>query len=308
MAKAAAVDTRTALVTYMEKKQGSVVSLVPGAIETDRLMAQHAMAIQMNPELSVCTPQSLIRAVVQAAHLGLPLGIFNMAWILPFKKKDKASGQYVTEAQLIVGYAGLIDILVRSGVVKKIQHGIVLQGDSFHVDQDGITHEPADPFADTGGDPRLWKGPGDFPVRGFYAIAHLANGEKLWSTMSVDEVEKIRNMGKAGKFGAWVDSWDQMGLKSNVRRLCKMVPGLSSQFQAAITQLDKNEFLEEREVVQASPASIVMQKLGPPQEEVEFDTVTGEVLDAEPAKAGPDPKGSKGGDVRDGEVDTSVPF
>ena len=75
-------------------------------------------AINKNPKLLECTPASLISALLQAAQLGLsPDGILGEAYLIPFY--DSRFQKNIV--QFIPGYRGLVQLAMRSGLIKTIQ-------------------------------------------------------------------------------------------------------------------------------------------------------------------------------------------
>jgi len=91
--------------------------------------------VQRNPKLMECTPSSLVNSYITMAQMGfMPSGISGEAYVLPYKKG------YVMEAQLQVGYQGLVTLYYGAGV-DKITSGIVREKDKTTLINGELTHE-----------------------------------------------------------------------------------------------------------------------------------------------------------------------
>lgn len=91
--------------------------------------------VQRNPKLMECTPASLVNSYITMAQMGfMPSGISGEAYVLPYRKG------YVMEAQLQVGYQGLVTLYYGAGV-DKITSGIVRAKDKTSLVNGELTHE-----------------------------------------------------------------------------------------------------------------------------------------------------------------------
>lgn len=210
---------------FMEKHRGQIQAALPKQLDADRLTRISMTEIRTNPKLLECDPRSLLGAVIQSAQLGLEPGIMGQAYLIPFKSKGKM------EVQFIPGYKGLLTLARRSGQVRKIETGVVRQGDTFEVEfgtDEKLRHVPA-------------RNRGN--VEYLYAIAKLNAGddggvEDQFEVMSVEEIEDIRKSSKAGQSGPWVDWWEQMARKTIAKRLIKWLP-TSVEAQEAVAMDEK---------------------------------------------------------------------
>ncbi len=161
--------------------------------------------LRTTPALMQCSTQSLLGALVQCAQLGLePDPRLGLAYLVPYGK----------DAQLIIGYRGLMHLARRSGEVVSIEAHVVHEADEFTVrfGMDGVlSHSPC--LRGDRGKP--------FCV---YAIARLKGGACVWDVMSVEDVERVRAKSKQRNSGPWVSDWSEMARKTVVRRLAKYLP------------------------------------------------------------------------------------
>jgi recombination protein RecT len=203
----------------LAKSKGELARALPRHISPDRCARAALTAYRVTPGLDGCEPRSILAAVLQAAQLGLEVGLSGEAHLVPFKGK----------CQLIPGYTGLMKLARNTGMVRDIYAHEVRVNDRFELklglDRE-LLHEP---LTGPGGFPASDEERG--PVAGFYAVAVFADGSRTFVAMSRKEVEKIRD-GSRGyqsakqhkKESAWDTDFVAMGLKTAIRRLCKFLP------------------------------------------------------------------------------------
>lgn len=221
-----AVATRTAspigqLRSLLEKAMPQIKLALPRHLSAERMLRVCLTAAQRTPDLLKCDQLSFVGAVVQASQLGLePDGILGHAYLVPFNNRQTGR----KEVQLIAGYKGLIDLARRSGHVASISAHVVYEKDRFTFSygiEDKLEHVP-----------HMGKDRGQ-PLC-VYAVARLKDGGYAFDVMSLEDVEKVRSMSKAGTKGPWVDHWPEMAKKTAIRRLVKYLP-LSPELQKAVS-------------------------------------------------------------------------
>lgn len=209
-----------------------IVQLVPAHIVPDRLLASALTARNRNPDLMKCTDVSVIRGVIQAAQMGFEVsGLGGKAWLVPFWNKDKQ----VHEAQLMVGYRGLVELALRTGQIIAIWSREVYAHESFkYLDglQQVLEHVPEGPRKED-----------EIPI-GAYAVALYTSGFRRAEAMNAIQLDKIRRMSKAPDGPAWTKSRSEMDRKTVTRRLCKWLP---DSYELART-LDAEDRMERGEV------------------------------------------------------------
>lgn len=185
------------------KKQLAIA--VPKHLNADRMARIAATEIRKNPELLKTTPESFLGAVMQSAQLGLePGSALGQAYLVP----------YGNQCQLILGYRGMIDLARRSGQVLSLSAFAVHEGDEFNYQlglHPDIHHVPS-VEAD-----RVKK-----PITFVYAVANLKGGGYQFEVMSRAEVEAVK--AKAKSKNIWNSYFEQMALKTVIRRLFKYLP------------------------------------------------------------------------------------
>lgn len=260
---------------FFESNRGTIEALLPKHFDSDRMLKLALGALRTTPKLAGASLSSLLGSVVTCAQLGLepntPLG---HAYLLPFDKREKREGQWITaetQVQVIIGYKGMLDLARRSGQIVSIAAHEVCENDEFRfaygLDEE-LVHRPA--MKDRGA------------VIGFYAVAKLVGGGHSFEFMSVDEVNFIREkaaeknrakkdaQGRPIITGPWAENYVEMGRKTALRRLFKYLP-ISIESLAFAAAIDGNA------VASAAPLEEVAFNLSS-GESVDHDT--GEISDA----------------------------
>ena len=193
--------------------QKQMALAMPKSMTPDRLTRIVMTECRKTPALLKCAPESFYGAVLQCAALGLePGSTLGHCYLLPFGNGKDKQGR--PNAQLIIGYRGMIDLARRSGQIVSLQAYCVHEQDTFNyklgLDPD-IEHIPAS-VADRG------------KVTHVYAVAKLKGGGVQFEVMSRAEIEKVRTSSKAGNSGPWSSHWEEMAKKTVIRRLFKYLP------------------------------------------------------------------------------------
>jgi len=216
------VNTIQRVENWLEKSGPTLLQLLPGNIDQDRFLRNVSSQVKMNPAIQNCRPDTIISAIIRATHLGLDIGVLGSAWIVP----------YGNQANLVIGYAGLIDLANRSGTVSAIHSGVVRKNDFYKRTEDGFSHD-YDAFAGT-----AERG----EVVGSYCLVDLKNGSRQIETMNMEDIEQVRSGSRSGNNGPWVHYFEEMAKKSVIRRALKRIK-LSPEVQEAIQSSDDAEYL-----------------------------------------------------------------
>lgn len=158
-------------------------------------------------------PQSVRDSVTNIAAIGISLNpAKKQAYLVPRKNA----------ICLDISYMGLIDLAIQSGSIRWAQAELVYSGDQFA--RNGMDKMPLhkfDPFdADRG------------EIRGVYVVVKTADGEYLTETMTISEVNSIRDRSEAwkayvkdnSKLCPWVTDPGEMIKKTVVKRAYKYWP------------------------------------------------------------------------------------
>lgn len=168
-------------------------------------------AIRKNPLLQQATQASLLGSIMACAQLGLePHGPLGHAYLVPFRHNNEV------EVQLIIGYQGMIQLALRSGMVASISAQVVREGDLFSYEYGTNEHLTHRPGKEKGEITHAW------------ALAKLVTGGAPFVVLDIDQVEEARNRSKSGAGpkpkGPWATDYEAMARKTAVRRLFKWLP------------------------------------------------------------------------------------
>ncbi|MBX0358943.1 recombination protein RecT [Halobacillus sp. Nhm2S1] len=205
---------------YLKKMAPEFERALPKHMDADRLGRIAMTTIRQNPKLLECSIPSLMGAVMQAAQLGLEPGLIGHCYLVPFyngKMKE-------TDVQFIIGYKGMIDLARRSGHIESIYAHTVHENDEFEYQlglHPKLVHKPS-----TGE-----RGDMNF----VYSVAHFKDGGYQFEVFSRNDVDKVKERSKAGKFGPWQTDYEEMAKKTVIRRMFKYLP-ISVEIQNQATQ------------------------------------------------------------------------
>jgi recombination protein RecT len=224
----------------IKKHHASLAATLPKHMTADRLMRVLMNCVRLNPKLQECEQTSVVAAIYQSAQLGLEPGPLGHAYLIPYnnKKKDANGKEYwVLECQFQIGYKGMLELVRRSGEVQLIYANEVREKDEFELEygtNGRLYHKPYLGDEDPG------------KVRCYYAYAKLKDGSERYVVMSMSAMLQHRDKYTKSKYfdkdkqqyvytGPWATEFDQMALKTVLKRLCKTLP-LSVELQTQLAQ------------------------------------------------------------------------
>lgn len=232
---------------------------LPSNVSMDAFRNAAIVAVQDNPTILTCNPESVFKAIRKLAGAGLvPDG--QEAAIVPFK------GQ----AQAMPMVRGLRKIARNSGEIASLWDEVVYEGEILTITVDDgerrFQHKQAD------GSPldALTRG-GD--VVGAYAVAKLKDGTVEFLSMNKKAIEKRRmasasQRGKSNPDGVWRDWYEEMARKTVVRGLCNKLP-MSAEDVRRIMEEDDANAVQLRDITPAdeapAPRRNLAQRLADPE-------------------------------------------
>lgn len=254
----------TAIKNYFEANKKSMLDVLPKHVSAERMLSIAMGSLRKTPALMECTLQSLMGAVMQCSQLGLepntPLG---HVYLIPFGTKDKKTGQWKKDVQVVVGYRGLIDLARRSGQIESICAHAVHEYDEFDFCyglNETLVHKPNLTRVDRG------------QITAFYAVARLKGGGYVFEVMSRAEVDGIRDASqnyanaKAKADTVWGRHYAEMGRKTVIRRLSKYLP-MSIELATAVAMDEQAERGETQHLEDVLTGEYVVDEAVPEQEE-----------------------------------------
>ena len=243
------------IVEFMEKARPKF-ELAPEGMHFEQEQGYAMQLFAKNPYLEKVAsgnPRSLLSAMGNVASVGLSLNPAKaQAYLIP--RNIRIDGQNVAMVCFDPSYRGLCDIATGIGCVSWIQSDVVRKEDVFTLR--GVSQEPLherDPF-------KTAKERG--PITGAYCVAKTPDGDFLTTTMSLEELYKVRDkseMWKRNQAGPWKDWEEEQMKKTVVRRAYKMWPKSKdfSRLSEAVNISNENEghapIVNNPEISQALP-------------------------------------------------------
>lgn len=186
-------------------------------------------AVQKNPKLLDCEPNTIINSFMTMAQLELmPSDVSGEAYVLPYKNK----------AQFQLGYQGLVTLFYRAGA-RAIISEIVYKLDQFDYTNGVLKHTP-DVFADDRGE-----------AIGAYVTVETQAGGLVTKVMKKDDIINIgKNFSKS--FGTEFTPWKVkndpelwMWKKTVLKQVAKLVPK-NETIYAAVAEDNKDSIIADR--------------------------------------------------------------
>lgn len=183
------------------------------------------MSLHNNSDMlmNVTDKTTILAAAMTAATMKLPINPnLGLAYIVPYRHKDKNTGTYVIDAQFQIGYRGLIQLAIRTGQYRKIHAGLVHEGEVTGTDF--LTGE-------------IIRGQrtGDNVV-GYVGHIELINGFSKTLYMSREEMEDhalLYSQTYKKGYGVWKDMFDKMALKTMLRLIISKYGIMSIDMQSS---------------------------------------------------------------------------
>ena len=203
-----------------EAAQKQLAKVAAEHMRPEKMMRVIANACRTTPKLYDCEPMSLLGAMMTAAALGIesntPQGF---GWILPFKNNSKG----ITEAQLIIGYKGYIDLAFRSGVLTYIDAGVHYSDDDLWSYEKGMNFTLRHAEGPQKGEKLhayaiiKWKN----PTGGEGTAAAVLPWAKVMQTRDASQNWQAAVKFKTTGRNAWSTNEDAMAIKTAIRSLAQ---------------------------------------------------------------------------------------
>lgn len=225
-------------------------------------------------------PATIIKAALRAAAYNLPIDpALGQAYIVPFKNKKK-DGSYKMEATFILGYKGMYQLAVRTGVYANINVVDVREGELKRWNR--LTEEIDIQFIED--DEEREK----LPIIGYCGYFRLTNGMEKTIYMTKKQIEAHEKKFRKGQYMSkgWRDDAEAMSAKTVLRRLLGKWGLLSIEYQGndpavlnAASAIASGRF-DDEDLPSAIDvdADTVPDELPPASPTAKVDMMTGEIL------------------------------
>jgi recombination protein RecT len=222
-----------------ENARKLIEAVLPTGVTFERVMAEVYFAVQKNPKLAECTPESFVMAVAQCVKWDLEIGV--KAHVVPYGK----------EATAVRDWKGDAELVVRCGAARYVDAQNVFANELFEHEQGTapfIRHRPIFDKAKRG------------KLIASYAVAKVNSTDIKIVVMGVDDIEAVRQKySKQWKGGALEDiPW--YGPKTCVHRVVKLLP-TSPKLAKVLAEFDEEDALAGAAARTELPVADVMRQL-----------------------------------------------
>ena len=178
---------------------------LPKHLTADRFTRIAITALTRSPKLQECTPESFMRCLLDLSAMGLePDG--RRAHLIPYGK----------ECTLVIDYKGIVELVIRSGMVSRIHADKVCENDVFEYNCGDVKTHTIDFKLPRGN------------AYAYYALVRFKDGTEKAEVMSLDDIIAIRNRSQGyksaiqyNKSHPWLTDFDEMAKKTVFRRCSK---------------------------------------------------------------------------------------
>jgi recombination protein RecT len=246
----------TGIMALLDKNKHAIAEAAAKHLDVSRLTKLALSEMRKTPDLVQCVPASVVASVMQAAQLGLEIGgPLGRCYLVPYN--NRKSGK--KECQLILGYKGMIELALRSGMVETVEGYPVYEGDHFVYElglDRKLEHKPS-------GEEESKK------LTHAYAIIRFKGGGVLFTVLTRKAIDAIREGSPGKNQKPWVEHYAEMAVKSCIRRAFKFSPastddrlsraiGMEEQSEAGISAED----IIDGEIVGAAPEAVAEEPKG----------------------------------------------
>jgi recombination protein RecT len=221
--------------------------------KTPLFMASIIDVVASDQMIQKADPKTVIREALKAATLNLPINkSLGFAYLVPYK------GQ----AQMQIGYKGLIQLAQRTGKYRHINAGPVFAGEMKGMDK--LTGAIDLSGAKTSDD-----------VIGYFAYIELMNGFKkteYWPKEQVVEHAKRYSQAFKSKFSPWSTEFDKMATKTVLKSLLSTYGIMTVEMASAVDQDNATTVLPNAQAEMDAHANSEFIDIDPPKQTTPPDT------------------------------------
>lgn len=198
---------RQNLEMIVSKHSAELSALMPEGMTPARLQQIYLTEIKSNPRLLACETLSLLHCIIESAKLGLdPGGALGYCYFVPYGR----------QAQFQLGYAGIAELIYRSGRTGPISCGVVYKGDEFEYEKGSeqkLIHKPCGNIAEA-----------DITHAYSYCTMHNLFSFDVMTEEEVRKVMKVATARLKRKDGPWYEHYPEMAKKTVLKRHSKVLP------------------------------------------------------------------------------------
>lgn len=243
---------------------------------TPQFVSSLVSLINATPQLQKAfyeAPITIVQSALKAASYDLPIDpALGYAYIVPFNNKQP-DGTKRAEAQFILGYKGMIQLALRTGVYKTINVSDVRVGEVKSYDR--LKGEIEIDWIEDDEERE------QTPIAGYVGYYKLINGTEHTLYMTIKQIDAHEKKHRKGQYRGkgWNDDYDAMCQKTVLRKLISKWGIMSIDYQtanaatvAAADAIAKNQ-LDDEDLIQLEDDAVYISD-DEPQEETKADEVS----------------------------------
>lgn len=190
-------------------------------------IASISSAVAVNPTLQECDASTILSASLVGESLGLsPSPSLGHFYLVPYN--DNKNDRKVAQFQL--GYVGMLNLAMRTGMYKRIVVSEIKQGELKSFDRLTEQYE----FSLIADDDEREK----LPTIGYFAYFEMLNGfskAMYWTKTKMEKHATRYSQAYRNKYGSsfWLQDFDLMGRKTMLRQLISKYGVMSAELQEA---------------------------------------------------------------------------
>jgi recombination protein RecT len=224
-------EGRDRLRRLMNGMRTQIADVLPRHLDPDTLTRVVLVEGSRNPDLRLCTAESLAGTIMLASQLGLtpssPLGQF---YLVPRRETDRRTRRKIWRCGFVIGYRGFVELARRAGL--RVNAGVVYQSEidagafSWANEPPTLTHQGA-----------IGVNRSDDELVLAYAVAesHTRQGQiHRWQiVLERETIDEARRLAQTDK--VWSKHFAAMARKTAIRRLLNggLVP-LNAELETAL--------------------------------------------------------------------------
>lgn len=186
---------------FLESRKDKLNDALAGAMDIERFLKVALIAATKNPDLRSSSKESLYLAIMESASVGLQPD-----------NREAALIKYGDHAEFMPMVKGIINLMLRSPGVTKVEARAVYDGDEFgywyglHPD---LKHIPSGQTSEK--------------VTHAYAVVWRQGTEPTFEVVTREEIEAARHSSRAPDSPAWRNWYAEMSRKVALKRLSKYI-------------------------------------------------------------------------------------
>lgn len=211
--------------------QASVTSILPRHLTGERFAAVALRQFKLVPKLRECTPASVLASMIDAAQLGLEIGLGGECWLIPYKIQGTMT------ATMQIGYLGHLKLAWQSQMISSVEANVVTR-EEVETGRFEFQHGTAGFLHHRPIDGRVLN---EKTIAYAYALVWAKGAERpIWRVLDANEIARVRKQSGSPNSPGWTSWFDEMAMAKALKRTLKWAPK-SRELAAAVALDDESD-------------------------------------------------------------------